>query len=60
MRVGRRPILLLSLAGSTASYALFALSDSLGLIVRRAGIVERIVVDAAGGRSDQGDKDDGE
>ena len=35
-------------------------SDALGLIVRRAGMVERIVVDAAGGRSDQGDKDDGE
>ena len=34
--------------------------DALGIIVRRAGMVERIVVDAAGSGGDQGNKGDGE
>ncbi len=32
-RIGRRPVLLISLAGSTASYLLFAFADSLWLLI---------------------------
>jgi DHA1 family tetracycline resistance protein-like MFS transporter len=42
-RVGRRPVLLLSLAGSTASYLLFALAEGIGLL-----FVSRILAGVAG------------
>jgi DHA1 family tetracycline resistance protein-like MFS transporter len=42
-RVGRRPIILLSLAGSTVSYLLFALADGIGLL-----FVSRILAGVAG------------
>src|SRR6202035_4487658 len=37
-RVGRRPILILGLAGSTVSYALFGLASSLGPTERFLGL----------------------
>jgi len=42
-RVGRRPVILLSLAGSTVSYLLFALADGVGLL-----FVSRILAGVAG------------
>jgi len=42
-RVGRRPVLLVSLAGSTASYLLFTLADGIGLL-----FVSRILAGVAG------------
>lgn len=42
-RIGRRPIILVSLAGSTVSYLLFALADGIGLL-----FVSRIVAGIAG------------
>ena len=42
-RIGRRPVILVSLAGSTLSYLLFALADGLGLL-----FVSRILAGVAG------------
>ena len=42
-RIGRRPVILVSLAGSTLSYLLFALADGIGLL-----FVSRILAGVAG------------
>ncbi|MFQ5668107.1 MAG: MFS transporter, partial [Candidatus Binatia bacterium] len=42
-RIGRRPVLLISLAGSTSSYLLFALANGIGLL-----FVSRILAGVAG------------
>jgi len=42
-RIGRRPIMLISLAGSTCSYALFAAADGIGLL-----FVSRVLAGVAG------------
>ncbi len=42
-RIGRRPVMLISLAGSTVSYLLFALADGIGLL-----FVSRVLAGIAG------------
>src|SRR5579862_1885337 len=42
-RIGRRPVLLVSLAGSTLSYLLFALADTIGVL-----FISRILAGLAG------------
>jgi multidrug resistance protein len=42
-RIGRRPVILISLAGSTLSYLLFALADGIGLL-----FVSRVLAGVAG------------